>query len=390
MTGQLGLQSERGMTLIELMIALTIFGVIISSVLGVLRHQSEGFRLGNERMDALQNLRFAGNMIEQDLRMAGANTSDNQPFLVHVDNDVLAFNVDYATNLPNDPWAVYFDPDAPTGSVMALTKAQQITIPRSSFQYPDTNYAARGGFGNSAAETLMFFFDPDSSTMRSDDYALYRKVNRDAAQLIARNLLRTGTTPFFQYSRLAPQGSANAIMDVPNNTLPLSHAIPIHGTTTDIGQSAIMDSVHGVTINFATTNGRSGAEERIRSVSRVVRLAIAGTRIKRTCGDKPLFSSALAAVPGTAGGFPYVRLQWLPSVDEAAGENDVSRYVVWRKNFGAVDWDDPYLSVPAGAPLYTYQDDAVTSGDALVYAVAAQDCTPSLSVLVESGRVDVP
>ena len=36
------------------------------------------------------------------------------------------------------------------------------------------------------------------------------------------------------------------------------------------------------------------------------------------------------------------------------------------------------------------QDDAVASGDALVYAVAAQDCTPSLSVLMESGRVDVP
>ncbi|KPJ90518.1 MAG: hypothetical protein AMS18_10670, partial [Gemmatimonas sp. SG8_17] len=130
------------MTLPELMIALIVFGLIISSALSALLSQSRGFRLGSERMDALQNLRFTANALELDLRTVGSNVPDNQPFLIFIDEDVIAFNADYATNVANDVWAVYYDPDVPLGSVTALTTATTITIPHTGIVYPAASYQA--------------------------------------------------------------------------------------------------------------------------------------------------------------------------------------------------------------------------------------------------------
>jgi len=49
-------------------------------------------------MSMLQNLRFAGNILEQDLRVLGANTPDDQPAFLFAGTDVVAFSGDYATN----------------------------------------------------------------------------------------------------------------------------------------------------------------------------------------------------------------------------------------------------------------------------------------------------
>jgi hypothetical protein len=77
-------------------------------------------------------------------------------------------------------------------------------------------------------------------------------------------------------------------------------------------------------------------------------------------------------------------------VDEASGEKDVIRYVVWRRDPAVLDWGDPYLSIPTGSASYSYLDQDVVSGSTYQYAVAAQDCTPRISSQLTSGAVAVP
>ncbi len=384
--------ARSGMAIIEMMVAMGVFLLVIAGAFAVLRSESRGMRLGSERAHALQNLRFAANALEQDLRTMGANVPDDQPFLVYAGAQVVAFNADYATNLVDDPYAVYKDPDAPSGSVTALTAGQRITIPLSSFGYPDTNYTGLGGITNSPAETLIFFFDQDTSTTRADDYVLYKQINQDPADIVSRNILQTPGIPFFEYHWLRDPPSSPAFVEpVPADSLPLAHSAPIHGSVADTGRAALIDSVRGVRISFTVTNGRSGDDEQLRSISRLVRFPNAGLAVKRTCGDEPILGVPLIGAPGVdVNGDPIITLTWNQAVDEGGGELDVSRYVLWRRVAGAPDWGDPYLSIPPGNPAYTYVDGDVASGDSFEYALAAQDCTPSLSPVAIAGPIAVP
>ncbi len=384
--------NNRGVTLVEMLIALGVFGIVTAAAFAALQSQGRAFRVGSEKMDLLQNVKYAADGIERSVRTAGSNVPDEQPFLIYADVDVIAFNGDYATNVANDPWAVYFDPDAPNGSVTALTRTQAITIPHSAFSYPDTSYQGTGAGLNSTAETIIFFLDPDSSTSRSDDYALYRQVNRDPPELVARNLMQLGSLPFFEFFRVRqPPSAPLQVMQVPGSDLPLQHSIAIHGSVADTGAFAVIDSVRGLRINFTTNNGREGTAERLRSLTKMIRMPNAGLAVKLSCGDEPLLGTALVAVADTlVDGSPVVRLNWGPATDETTGEQDVARYVLWRRPGAAAVWGDPYLSVPAGDTAYVYEDLNVQSGFQYVYALAAQDCTPALSSMVTSAMVVLP
>jgi prepilin-type N-terminal cleavage/methylation domain-containing protein len=381
---------ERGMTLVELMIALVVFAVILGAALAFLGRQSRAYRTGTERMEILQNLRFAAGTLARDLRTAGANVPEQQPVFVYASATVLAFNGDYATNVAGDAWAVYHDPDAPTGAVTALRPADQITPPGSSFQWPTVQYTMMGA--NSPAELQMFYFQADASTTRTDDFVLFRQVNDQAPEMVARNLLQTPGQPFFQYFRLRRSLTAPpAIQAVPSGDLPLRHATPFHLSPADTGATSRIDSLRGVLISFTATNGLDGTRERRRALSRLVRFPNAGMATLRTCGDEPILGVALAAAVVTDGtGVSVVRLVWNAAVDEGGGENDVVRYVVWRRDSGTTDWGDPYLSIPAGNTAYLLDDGAVTSGASYDYALAAQDCTPMQSQLSIAGPVIVP
>ncbi|GBD32318.1 MAG: hypothetical protein KatS3mg081_1943 [Gemmatimonadales bacterium] len=382
--------AERGMTLIEMLVALVVFSIVIAGALGFMRSQGRAFTLGNQRMSTLQNLRFALNLMAQDLRALGAGVPDEQPMLVYAGPDVVAFNANHTTNLRNDVFAVYYDPDAPSGAVSALTKALAITIPNTAVTYPDTSYLFGGV--NSPAETIVFFFRPDTTTSRTDDYVIYRQVNRGAPELVARNILKTPGTDFFEYYVLVtPASGEPTTQRLPAAELPLVHSVPIHGSPADTGSAAKIDSVRAIRINLTGTNGLTGPEERQRSVSRLVRLPNAGLAVKRTCGDEPLLGTGLVASVGTGpGGVPVVNLTWGAAVDETGGEGDVVSYVIWRRLQSESDWGDPYLNIPAGAAPYVYQDAAVVSGESYVYALAAQDCTPLLSQLAISNVVTIP
>ena len=164
----------------------------------------------------------------------------------------------------------------------------------------------------------------------------------------------------------------------------------LHGSATDTANSARGDSIRAVRVSFRSTNGRPGAAEWFADVSRIIDLPSAGFGIKMTCGDEPILGSPLNLQVVTPDGTPMVRLDWLPATDESVGEKDVIRYVLYRRDIpNSGDWGDPFLSIPAGAAGYTYDDATVEVGNTYQYAHAAQDCTPSLSPLSQTQQITV-
>ena len=378
-----------GFTLVELLVALVVFSAVMAGTLGFLRSQGRAMSLGSDRMNAVQNLQFALSTIEQRLRAAGANLPGAQPAIIYAGRNVVAFNADYATNVPNDPFAIYYDPDVPAGAVTALTKAQRITLPLTTVGYPDTSYTT-GGI-NSPAETMIFFVAPDSTTARGDDYILFEQVNGGPPDMVSRNIIGSPTTVYFDYYRLASVAGTLSIDSLPAARLPLVHTVPIHLAPADTGAAAVIDSIRGIRVTFTVTNGLSGAAERRYTLVRFMELPNIGIASRRTCGDAPILGTALTASSITqTDGTPAVRLAWNAATDEYAGEKDVVQYVIWRKRITDLTWGTPYLSFPAGSPTYLYDDAAVTSGATYQYQLAAADCTPSSSPTTTSAAVTIP
>lgn len=369
----------------ELLISMVVFSVIMTVSLAFLRAQNQGFRLGLDRMSTIQTLRYALGVLETDIQTAGTNVVAGQPEMVFAGQDMIAFNADYVTRQKNDPFAVYYDPDVEPVAAFSVTKGRQFTLPGTSFTYPDTTYAG-GGTGRSPAETIVFFFSADTTTQRSDDYALYRQVNDGDPQLVASNLLATSGEPFFRYFRDTDSGVDSLSPD----TLPLFHSLPTHGSPADTGVVALIDSIRAVRVTLTATNGREGEEERTTFLTRLIPLPNVGFGTLETCGSPPILGGGLTATVVTASGAPAVKLDWGRATDEGGGEGDVVRYVLYRRLSTESAYDEPYLSIPAGETNYTYTDADVEPGESYLYALAAQDCTPTLSSLSSSVSVAIP
>lgn len=381
--------ASRGMSLIELLVVIIVFGVVVSAALSFMTQQNAAFTDGSNRLGALRNLRYAVGALETDLTTAGTNVPGGQPSVVFAGDDVFAFTADYTSNVTSDVSAVYIDPSAPSGLVAAPTSG--ISIPNSTWSWPDTTYELSGS--NSPAELIIFWFAPDSTTDRSDDYRLYRQVNAGSPELVARSLLRDSVKPFFQYNRKTFDNTgASFLTPIPDSLLPLRHSVKMHSTAADTGHFAVIDSIKTVRINVAAYNLReadSGGTAEA-TLNRLVDLPNTGFGVLLTCGDEPILGSSIAtAFEAQPDGEPAIRITWNAATDESSGEGDVIRYVLWR-SIGGADWSDPFLSIPAGESSYTYLDTAVQEGQSVRYALAAQDCTPSLSPRTFSGTVVVP
>lgn len=385
------MHARRGMTLVEIIVSIFVFSFVMAGALSMLQSESRRFQLGGEKSAMYQNGRFAMNEMEKDLRTSGAGAPDIQPQIVYVSDSVIVFNANYWTNTPGDVEAVYYSADAPDSAVQAMRTSGTITIPYTAIQYPDTNYLTGGV--NSAAETITFYFRRDSSTTRTDDFILWRRVNNLAPEVVSSNLLRSGSEPFFRYFRLFFDGTVERLDTIPRNALPLRHARPIHLAINDTGALAQIDSIRAIRVSFTVTNGRVGAAmgEQTRALSRLLRLPNVGLVNTKTCGDAPIFTGTVTA---TAEVLPdstrFARITFPPSVDEKTGEKDVERYVIWRRFGSAADWGDPLVTLPGGDTLFIFNDLGVIKDSTYRYAVAAQDCTPSLSSQQFSAQVTIP
>jgi len=333
-------------------------------------------------MGMLQNLRFSISILRQEIRMAGANMPPAQPAVVYAGTSAFAFNADYASNT-DSLFTVYYDPGVPTGQSDALTAARRMTIPGSSpaFQYPDSTYVDVNG-NNSAAETIIWFFAVDTTT---GDYTLDRQVNDGAPEIVVRNIVPTPGANFFKYYyRHAPTTGAATLDSVPTAWVPLRHLVPLHGDVADTGAAARIDSLRAIEVAFTVTNGMTGTDQRTRSISFTISMPNVGLATPDICGHAPILGTTLSASwlidttltpPDTA-----MQLTWSPATDEVGGEHDVVRYVLWRRLAGATSWGEPVGSVSAGNPSPAWTDETARPGSpGFQYALAAQDCTPSLS-----------
>ncbi len=371
---------RQGVSLAELIVALGLFTVLMATSLGFYRQQGRAFTEGNERMTLMQNLRYGSSALEQNLRTAGVGVPDKQPVIVYAGTATVSFNADYATRSATDFFAVYHEPELPASAASAVTPDRKFTIPGTTFAYPDSAYFEGGG--NSRAETITFYFALDTTTARVDDHVLYRQVNDLAPEIIARHLLRT-TREFFTYYTVEEGSAGSPVTEIATSALPAAHSVPIHGAPDDFGAVARADSIRAVRVSYAATNGLEGERERRREITRLIRLPNAGVATQRTCGNRPLLGTNLAAVgvkptESTPG---HILLSWNQAIDEYSGERDVLRYVVWRRAEGGADWGDPIVSIPPGASSYSYQDFTPGPGNKFEYALAAQDCTPQYSSL---------
>src|SRR3977135_269749 len=160
------MRNRPGMTLVEMMIALIVFSLVLATSLGFISKQSKGFDKSASDMGMLQNLSFANQLLDQELRLAGANVPYKQPAVLYAGTDAFIYNADYSSNT-DSLYAVYYNPGLPNGQVSALQAASKFALPGTSpsFSYPDSNYYASGSSSvNSAAETIDWFFQLDAST----------------------------------------------------------------------------------------------------------------------------------------------------------------------------------------------------------------------------------
>lgn len=384
-------RDERGFTLIEMIISILIYGIVLAIGIGFVSTQNRMFQRGLDRMTSLQNLRYALQSLETDIPTMGTNVPTPQPTLVYADTSLIAFTADYASNIANDVFASYIDLGAPNGQVTVPNPT--IALPNTGVSWPDTLYLSNVG-SRSPAELIFFWFQTDATTTRADDFVLFRQINDGTAEPVARNILKAANgDPFFSYLRRQDFVSAAAtLIPVPTASLPVRHTSRFHRVPADTGASALADSIRAVRISFRSTNGLSGTNERIVAAARTIDMPNAGFTLMQTCGDSPIFGAAVTATLVNLGGGVYeVGLAWTSATDETAGERDVARYVIYRQTAPiTTNWGDPLASIPAGLANYTYTDPAVVSGETYQYAIAAQDCTPMLSTLVQSISVTVP
>lgn len=366
------MQNRRGMTLVEMLVALIIFTIILAGALGALRSQSRGFDRGSDDMSMLQNMRFAADLLDQEIRTAGTNLAADQPPVVYAGANAFAINADLTSNVANDLFAVYVDLDAPAGQVTGFPLGSAQPIPQSApaFTYPMANYT-----GN-MAETIIFFFEPDASTADATDFRLMRQINDQPAEVLVRNALPYPGRTFFQYF----YENGGRIDTVPGTWSPMSHFVAQYTGDETTMPLARINLLRATEVNFTVTNGRAGTAQRTQQMSFIVSLPNTGIEQVQTCGFPPILGVPLFATSGGTLGAETIDLTWLAAQDETTGEQDVLRYVIWRRPFGAAVWGDPYRSIPAGNATYLFNDQQVAVGETWEYQLAAQDCTPALSL----------
>lgn len=386
------MRARGGFTVVELVVSLLLLMVITGAAVSLLRKQTGMVARETSRMDALQNAQFAASQIDRELREAGAGVVDDQPMLVQIDAEAMTFNANMVSIDTGDVRAVYQMSDADTNGARGMLKSERLPLPNSVSpvkSYPDTTYLSNTGVAT-GAETISYFLRPDSTTTRTNDYMLFRRLNAQPPTLIARGIVKDSrdTMPFFTYYKTDTLSRLQAIA---STQLPLYHG-RIHGAVDDTAQFALPDSVRAVRVHFLTAakDPRTGVDA-LRTVDVLIRLMNAGLLTRTSCGQPPYASGMPVAVSSIAGATPKaVRVTWVKSMDDGGGEKDIERYAIFRRLSSATSFGDPISSIPASlAATYSFTDVGVLAGQTYVYGIAAQDCTPLLSGVTASAAVTV-
>ncbi len=365
-----------GVTLIELLLSMVIMLVVMGAAVSFFRVQARAAETGAGRLEALQSLRAVQSGIDRELRLAGGITG--QPLIVFASATAIAFNVDLVTRTSGDPGAVYYNPDADSLAAGAWDPSRAQFLPGTARSYPTATYLDEGG-NRSTAETVAYFLWPDASAARSDAYTLFRRVNDRDSTVVARHLIVPVDSAFFSYWRT---NAAGALTAVPSASLPLYWD--------DAG--GITDSLRVVDVRISSwyRDGRAN-QDVIRTMTSSIKLLNAGLLRQTTCGAAPLpaRTPTAALVTDTDGAPVSVHIEWTNSLEEDAGERDVTLYFIQRRPSAGGDWVILANQPATGASGYTFDDQPPVSGT-WQYAVVAQDCSPSNSAPAVTASVVVP
>jgi prepilin-type N-terminal cleavage/methylation domain-containing protein len=379
--------ARAGVTLIELLIAVTVLTLLVASTYMLFESQSESFRSNTSRFDLVQNARGSLEATERVVRTMGAGVTGNQPMLVYGANDVLSFNTDFVERDTVDMrWAAYWNPDAVQAETVVWEASAAAAIPLSSpsYVYPAETYLLGNG-SRSPAETWTFTFDLDTGTPRSDDYVLRQQINSGSAEVVARNILPASNgAPFFQYLMERNLGTEDTLITASGALLPLIRRPLVAGLSAADSASYVRpDSVRAVRLNYRVTNGLTGTDERIREVQSLVETPNNGVSMPTICGRSPLPVGAFSATEvGTLQG--RVALTWARSADQDAGEVDVRQYVLWRRKTIEPAFGPVLLVVRTESDTVTYTTEVTDNdpGESYIFGIAAQDCTPAFSTIL--------
>ena len=374
MTRSNGCRSESGFSLIEMMIAIIVLSVVMGAAVSLMRSQSQNFARGGTRMELTQNLRYTVSSTERLVRTLGAGIGTNQPMLVYAGNDVVTFNGNYASRLP-DGVAVYINPDIPAAAELSMVTASPITLPNTGINYPVANYFW-GGATPSRAETISIYFRPDSSTPDVSDFVMLQRINATRSELIARNIRAYPGRPFFEY-----WWDSTSAAGLTTYKQLAAARVPVRSQVIG-GATLLADSIRTVRLNLVVTNGDLTADSTSRLVSTMFQIPNNGLARISTCGDTPLPPSGVLTADTVGQGSGGVRLSWSTSPDELGGERDISQYNLYYRRPTVLTWTPLTTQAPGFSP-YTMPV-TLMPDSTYFFAATALDCSPAESALLLS------
>jgi type II secretory pathway pseudopilin PulG len=373
-----------GFTLVEITMVMTLLAMVGALVMPFFLKQSRSVTNTAGNLDAQQSVSFALNMIDHDGRVAGIGTGLNQPMLVEANPLALTFNANLVTK---DTAAVttasYYDPAVADSLSTSLSPGNKITLPLAAVQYPDSSYYQTPGLV-SPAQTISFYLRPDSSVVTVPaTYLIWRRVNSATPVLLARGLVLPPGGAAFRY--FIPGATPNSLQEliVGAGQLPLYFTEP-QGPTN--GPDTMIAKISEVRVQLSAMYQDQFGHQTFRSVNEAIPLLNAGLAHFAACGPPPSPVGSLTA--SRYGSGDSVDIQWTPSADETGGYKDVASYIIYRRTQPSTVWKAIYRIQADGVPTYDLHDlGLVGGGTRYDYAAAAQDCTPSLSTLVQQTGV---
>lgn len=370
-----------GFTLVEIIIALTLLSILGAAAVTFLVKQTRAVMVISGRLDAQQNVSFAIDALSHDLRVAGVGLGNRQPMMLEATPYAVTFNADLVTtDTAKVSTATYFDPSVPESLTVALTPSNKITYPLGVLMYPDSTYYQSSGL-LSNAETVSYYFTPDSTTSVAGEYLLLKRINNAAPTVLARGIVFPSGGPGFRY--FVPGAAVNSRVELTAPTLPLYYQIG------SVGPDSMLAKISEIRVQLQAMYVDPVEGNIYRSANESVPLLNAGLAHTQGCLSPPLAPVTLTQTAWPSG--DSVGVSWPASGDEIGGKHDVKSYSVYREIGGSGVWASPiYTIAAAGTPTYAFQDKAVPLGPSYTYAVVARDCTPSLSGLTQGGGTVTP
>lgn len=385
--------NRRGLTLVELLISMTVLGIIMAAAVGYFRQQLAQLSMTAGRSTALQTAEFVGNAIDRDLRVAGSGVLQTQPMIVYADAQAITFNADLVSNLPGDMAAVSTDSDVDAAATGGLT--QTITLPGSGGSYPLSTYTTPAGVA-SPAQTISYYITADPNSTLANAALMMRRVNNDTAQVVADGLIVPPGAVVFSYlikdtlnnNVLDSVGSALSTMSA--HTVPLVH-VAVHGSATDTGASGVIDFIRVVNVHLVSRyHDARHNRDVMDTVVRSIRPLNAGLINNPSCGLQPIPVASITATVTTVGTITTTTLAFPASADQTGGQHSVDRYLVFRRRSDSA-FANPFTTMPAITTTYTVTDASMPAvAHAYYYGVVAQDCSPTNSAMTTSNVVTLP